>query len=1207
MVTRRNIEDFFRKYIKNLEQEELLNETLFKAQDQEGWIENLEIKSRSFRMLYVENEAMLNLYLRPFLGEEKQLTEELADEFLKQLSGMHQQGYCDRLVCIRMADVLQKYFKRQDKWEEWMLTIHILGGFYSQYSDVEDARKSLACFDLERREFEHYATIESWEIRRRILFAYYNYAVVMVNARADFGRRTERESAEYQNRVIEAVDDALSVYDSPLVREKDGDKYDLDELKKELYYDVYGNWICGCDSKEEMEPEMLRRSEEAIGMLYRKELQEHENVYEIEPEIYGNYWKIQYYTDQIKLDEYVERMLSYFDFVLAQPKEKDADSILETRYFQVNMFQIPNMATITDMDSRPDLREKLRAYCLDHFKAFVDELPRLKYAAFVNSPLELSFEQLMNGFCMEEVDIRYFLGILISRDEETMLHASLVKRLAIRLLQSVLRKKPELLIGMFGAENVPEVLKKSYEYEEFLAQAAFFYDIGKCNCLELINIQSRRLEESEREKIHQHAQKGYETLKRLKIDQGICDIARGHHKSYDGKTGYPLEYDHTKSPVRFFIDLIRICDCMAAATDKIGRIYNNAKTMDEFVRELTYGAGSLYHPDIVALITEDSKLFSDLEYICGAGRIALYYEAYNDFVKSDRNLESYPEKETEQIELPDYSELENGQVDLLEQIQRKNEEQAQVIETLTKSTLLTARIALREDTIQIIYHSGSRLVEGVQEGSFRTFVQQFGRKRIHPGDYPKLKRLLDYGAFSDYLYVSGGSFELELRLQEEGDWHWIRARFAMVEEKSGTPHILILNITDIDGMKKQQLQLQQALEMAHRQAEQASRAKSEFLSNMSHDIRTPMNAILGMTQIIKQHLNEPEKVKDCVEKMEQSSTHLLQLINEVLDMSKIESGKMELKEEKISLRILLENMVMMTQGEVDKKKLSRTVDLSGLPDELVYGDPVRIQEIMLNLMSNAIKYTPEGRWISFRAEKLKSVIGEYHTYHFIMQDGGIGMSAEFQEKLFEPFTREETEHTGKLQGTGLGLSITKAFIEMMQGDIRVHSVAGEGTTFDVILHLRVAEGTAKEEKKQRELTLEDCKNRFAQKRILLVEDNELNREIFIELIADTGVMIEQAENGQIAVDLVKSHPQGYYDMAYMDIQMPVLNGYDACRAIRMFEREQKRTIRLPIIALTANVFAEDTNNAMSAGMDAHLAKPVGLSKILATMVQWIKA
>lgn len=1207
MVTRRNIEDFFTKYIKNLEQEELLNETLFKAKDQEGWIENLEIKSRSSRMLYVENEAMLNLYLRPFLGAEKHLTEELADEFFKQLSEMSRQGYCDRLTCIRMAEVLQKYFKKQNNWEKWMITTHILGGFYSQYSDVEDAKKALACYDIERREFERYASIKDWEIRRRILFAFYNYAVVLVNARADFGRRTERESAGYQNRVMKAVDDALNVYDSPIVRKMDGDKYDLDELKKELYYDVYGNWVCGCDSKEEMEPQMLKRCEEAISMLYQKELQEHENVYEIEPEIYGNYWKIQYYTDQIGLDEYVERMLSYFDFVLAQPKDAEADGILESRYFQINMFQIPNMATIADMDSRPDLRENLRTYCLEHFKAFVDELPRLKYAAFVNSPLELSFEQLMNGFCMEEVDIRYFLGILISRDEETMLHASLVKRLALRLLQSILQKKPELLIGMFGAENVPEVLKKSYEYEEFLAQAAFFYDIGKCNCLELINIQSRRLEESEREKIHQHAQKGYETLKRLKVDQNICDIARGHHKSYDGKTGYPLEYDHTKSPVRFFIDLIRICDCMAAATDKIGRIYNNAKTMEEFVNELTYGAGNLYHPDIVALITEDDKLFSDLQYICGAGRIALYYEAYNDFIKSDKNAGNDPGEEQEQVELPVYPDLTAGQMDLLERVQHENTEQAQVIETLTKSTLLTARIALREDTIQIISHSGSSLLDGVHEGSFKSFVQNFGRKRIHASDYPKLRRLLDYGAFSDYLYVSGGSFELELRLQEAGDWHWIRARFSMVEEKSGTPHILILTITDINEMKKQQIQLQQALELAHRQAEQASRAKSEFLSNMSHDIRTPMNAIFGMTQIIKQHLNEPAKVKDCVEKMEQSSTHLLQLINEVLDMSKIESGKMELKEEKISLRTLLENMVMMTQGEVDKKKISRTVDLSRLPDELVYGDPVRIQEIMLNLMSNAIKYTPEGKWISFCAEKLESVIGEYHTYHFVMQDGGIGMSEAFQEKLFEPFTREETEHTGRLQGTGLGLSITKAFIEMMQGDIRVHSIVGEGTTFDVILHLRVAEGTVKAEEKQRELTMEDCKERFAKNRILLVEDNELNREIFMELIADTGVMIEQAENGQIAVDLVKSHPQGYYDMAYMDIQMPVLNGYDACRAIRAFEAERNRTVRLPIVALTANVFAEDTNNAINAGMNAHLAKPVGLSKILATMVQWIKS
>lgn len=257
-------------------------------------------------------------------------------------------------------------------------------------------------------------------------------------------------------------------------------------------------------------------------------------------------------------------------------------------------------------------------------------------------------------------------------------------------------------------------------------------------------------------------------------------------------------------------------------------------------------------------------------------------------------------------------------------------------------------------------------------------------------------------------------------------------------------------------------------------------------------------------------------------------------------------------------------------------------------------------------MSNAVKYTPEGKWISFTAEKLNETIGEYHSYHFIVQDGGIGMNQDFLEKVFEPFAREQTEATGKLQGTGLGLSITKAFVEMMQGNIKVSSVQGEGSTFDVILRFRLAEEKAETQKKEETVTMDQCIGRFTGNRVLLTEDNELNREILKELITDTGVLIDEAENGQAAVNLINAHSEGYYDLVFMDVQMPVMNGYEAARAIRKLEQIQKRTTRLPIIALTANVFAEDSDRAFNAGMDEHLGKPVELSKILSTLIQWLE-
>ncbi len=1210
MITKANITEFFEKYIRNLEREEALNGQLLKVEDEESLMENLRKKSKNFRRLYIENEAMLNLYLRPFLEQQSRLTDEFADEFFKQLLNLCDQGYCDRVVCIQLGQVLQNYFREQGDWEKWIMTTHALGGFYSRYSELEDAAESLACFDVEREAFERYQEIDNWDIRRRILFAYYNYCVVLVNARNDFGRNSEPETVQYQERVMEQVNRALQVYDDPKVRELDGDKYDLDELKEELLYDSYGNWICGCDEKEEMCPQMLDIASEMMKKLYREAQQENSNVFEMKDEIYCNYWKSLYYHNEITVEAYVAKIMEYCDYVLAHSSLEDEENFIDTSYYQVNMYHIPNLAGLSEVKNNPELLRKVKDYVLPKFKKFIGELPRNDKEDFANNSMKQTMVELACNFGPENVDIHYFLNALIQRDESMMIHTSVVKRLALTILQKVLDTRPELLIGMLGTENVVDVLEKREDYIKFVSQVALVYDIGKCEYTKIVDMQSRRLEKSEREQIHRHPKAGYDILKRLQVDDNICEVTLGHHKSYDGKNGYPESFDNTKSKVRFFIDLIRICDCMGAATDEIGRIYNQAKTLEVFCNELTLGKGYLYNPDLVDLICNDKQLYADLDYICGAGRIALYYEAYHDFIQKNNTEEEadpqqpYTEETTASQTTQDDDRAQNSH--LLEDIQEMTKEQKQVLTSLARSSLFIARIHINENRIHIVHNAGSPLLDGVKGENFHEFVESFGKENVHPEDYPRLKRLMDYGVFSDLLYASDGSFEQELRLRDGNDWHWVRAQFVLAEEKSSVPQVLVLTITDIDTSKRQQLQLQEALEMAHKKAEQASRAKSEFLSNMSHDIRTPMNAILGMTQIAKQHTTEPEKIEDCMGKIEQASTHLLQLINEVLDMSKIESGKMELDEKPVSLRALLDNMLMMTQGTVEQKHITRTIHMENLPDEIVYGDAVRIQEVLLNLMSNAVKYTPEGKWISFTAEKLNETIGEYHSYHFIVQDGGIGMNQDFLEKVFEPFAREQTEATGKLQGTGLGLSITKAFVEMMQGNIKVSSVQGEGSTFDVILRFRLAEEKAETQKKEETVTMDQCIGRFTGKRVLLTEDNELNREILKELITDTGVLIDEAENGQAAVNLINAHSEGYYDLVFMDVQMPVMNGYEAARAIRKLEQIQKRTTRLPIIALTANVFAEDSDRAFNAGMDAHLGKPVELSKILSTLIQWLE-
>ena len=478
----------------------------------------------------------------------------------------------------------------------------------------------------------------------------------------------------------------------------------------------------------------------------------------------------------------------------------------------------------------------------------------------------------------------------------------------------------------------------------------------------------------------------------------------------------------------------------------------------------------------------------------------------------------------------------------------------------------------------LVHHIDDPVLDGLQEGTLQEFADSLVNECVHPDDLQQVKRLMDYGVLEERLMSMDGSFELEIRVWTKGDYRWMRLQFVTAEEKNGSPQVIVLSVRDIDTVKKQQEQLKEAMEFAQEQAERANRAKSIFLSNMSHAIRTPMNAIMGMTRIASENIGKPERVMDCLGKIEQASEHLLKLINEVLNMSKIESGRMELVEKPILVHRVVDNALMLLQGNIEKKKMTLQVDIDRLPEESVYGDATRILEILLNLLSNAVKYTPEGGTIRFLAEK-REEIGSDQIYRFVVQDNGIGMSKEFLEKLFEPFAREQKVADGKFEGTGLGMSITKAFIEMMRGDIRVESKEGEGTTFEVLLRFKKAEAA-------------------------VAEAPEMNREILKELIRETGISIVEAVNGKEAVHLVQNNPEDHFDIIFMDVQMPEMDGYEAAGQIRQYEKELKRK-RLPIIALTANVFAEDSERALRAGMDAHMGKPMEVPRLLATMMHWI--
>jgi len=539
---------------------------------------------------------------------------------------------------------------------------------------------------------------------------------------------------------------------------------------------------------------------------------------------------------------------------------------------------------------------------------------------------------------------------------------------------------------------------------------------------------------------------------------------------------------------------------------------------------------------------------------------------------------------------------------------------------------------------------------------------------------------------------------------------------------------------DVSQEKKAEIESHKALKDAYRAAENASRAKTEFLSNMSHDIRTPMNAIIGLTAIAGANIESQDRVVECLGKITKSSRHLLGLINEVLDMARIESGRMSLAEEDFSLPELVDNLLTLTKPAIDEHKHQLEVHVEHIEHEAVCGDSLRIQQVFVNLMSNAVKYTPDGGNITLTIKEKPNGFSELGCYEFSIEDNGIGMTPEFQKIMFEPFSRADDHRTTKVQGTGLGMAIARNIVNLMNGDIQVESAPNKGTKITVTVYLKLQENEKEQEKELLDLPvlvvdddktccestvatlqeigiagewvltgkeavercaarhktgrdyfavildwkmpemdgiatarrirecvgedvtiiiltsfdfseieeearavgvnafmakplfrsrltatlrqftsgkkeknarnyLEDfAKENYAGKRILLVEDNALNREIATEIIGMTGVTIDSAENGKIAVEKVMEAPEKWYDLIFMDIQMPIMNGYEATAAIRALAGSRGK---VPIIAMTANAFAEDVQLAKNTGMNEHIAKPLDLSKLNDVLKQWL--
>ena len=383
-------------------------------------------------------------------------------------------------------------------------------------------------------------------------------------------------------------------------------------------------------------------------------------------------------------------------------------------------------------------------------------------------------------------------------------------------------------------------------------------------------------------------------------------------------------------------------------------------------------------------------------------------------------------------------------------------------------------------------------------------------------------------------------------------------------------------------------------------AENANKAKTDFLSNMSHDIRTPMNAIIGIISLIRHNAGDKEKVIEYADKIAISSQHLLGIINDVLDMSKIEAGKTVFKYSDFSILDAIEELNTIFHSQANEKNQSFIITKENLKHEWVNGDKVHLMQIFSNLLSNAIKYTQEGGIIQFIAEESETNSSTYGKYHFIVSDNGMGMSADFKETIFDAFTRAESSVTNKIQGTGLGMAITKNLVESMGGTIEVESEPNRGSSFEVILNLKIVENRVVSSTEQIEMHETDS-DILDGMRILCAEDNELNAEVAEILLEDEGAIITMVNDGQQAVELFNNNPVGTFDAILMDIMMPVMDGLTATKAIRALNRPDAGII--PIIAMTANDFAEDVQRCLDAGMNAHLAKPLDIEKVKKTICE----
>lgn len=478
----------------------------------------------------------------------------------------------------------------------------------------------------------------------------------------------------------------------------------------------------------------------------------------------------------------------------------------------------------------------------------------------------------------------------------------------------------------------------------------------------------------------------------------------------------------------------------------------------------------------------------------------------------------------------------------------------------------------------------------------------FDREYIQEWVYPDDRRLLEGVMEREYIcreLARDKSFYLNYRIYRGGKPVYIQLKVVNVGSEEHISQV-VLGYRNIDKEMAREIEQKQALVNALEEAVRASSAKNLFLSNMSHDILTPMNAIVSFAALARKHIGDSRRISEYLEMIAVSSDQLLQLLNDVLQISRIESGSVHAEEGECSLLELTRQLHRNVASQTKEKNLAFFLDISRLRHGLVRTDGEKLKQLLGYLVDNAVKYTKPGGWVNLIVVEEEKLQNDYAVFRFIVEDSGIGIREEFLDHLFTPFEREKNTTLSGIHGTGLGLPITRALVEMLGGTIEVSSTVGKGSIFTVSLPMQFQGKCVSEDRKE-----EDRPISFARpRRILIVDDNELNREIEYEVLKDVGFLVDTAEDGSIAVEKVKNSKPGYYDMILMDIQMPVMDGYHATRAIRGIENEKLAGI--PIIAVSANTFEEDRKMALESGMNEHLGKPLDTERLFELMRKYLK-